>query len=174
MKPTIDHCRAQVIRLSGLPNFPNREGVNELVLGLMRHAMSNEHAERIITAALDTSKWAPTPADLRQISLDTRDDFLPKVRAGCRKCNGTGYNIGLYLVTWSTDHKHRTSEPITPEQAAVLRPKLTRTQDITEAAARCDCLEEIIANMPPEPPPKRSSNRSGRMRQADDVGMGAL
>ncbi len=141
MKANLDYCRQQVLRLGGLANFPaGAPAANELVSALMRHALSDAHVERIITTILDESKWCPTPADIRQTALDTMSDFTPKSRIGCKRCFGTGYVIGWRLITWSRDREHRTSEPITAEQAADLKGKLTHTQDVAEVASPCDCL----------------------------------
>ncbi len=161
------------MRFQGLPRFPTaKPAANEMASAFQRHCLSDEHARQTATDLIDSCKFCPTPAEVRQAALDNRDDFLPKWKGGCKKCGGMGYVMQWCLITWSHNHQHKAIEHITAEQAANLRGKLTVTQSVAEMARRCDCLEELISQIPPEPETKRG-RRSGQMRAAGDVEWGA-
>jgi hypothetical protein len=85
-------CAEQIMRLSVFrDSFPfEDEGRRELGMQIKRLAKSEEHARRIIDAAI-TEQRCPTPARLNAIAEDlpASGKGIP-LPAGCARCHGYG------------------------------------------------------------------------------------
>jgi hypothetical protein len=99
-KPSkLQFCAAQVKRLSSKPFFPSmHEGVQELVYVLNSCTKSEDHAERVISAAVlrrwgnDGTDRCPSPADIADLcgrvpATATKREASPD----CRYCEGSGF-----------------------------------------------------------------------------------
>ena len=94
----------QIARMRDLPGYPiSDEGLTEVVNMLWRVAESDEHAARIVTRSIETTRFAATPADIVRIA-ETLDDgaielpewtgFEKPAEAFCPRCGGWGQHLG--------------------------------------------------------------------------------
>ena len=84
-----DFCARQVARMGGLRYAPNsEEGLREVALFLEKAAVSEEHAERIISHYLDNEQDFPTPAGLKLYSAQVPSDpaYEKRLPGGCGEC----------------------------------------------------------------------------------------
>jgi hypothetical protein len=63
-----DFAIGQVLRLSGLPGFPDEAGQQELVRALLKIALGFDHCAILIDRWLEANEKAPTPAGLYQLA----------------------------------------------------------------------------------------------------------
>lgn len=113
-------AQAKVFRLSGTRDFPQRaEGIKELVDTLQRESRDDAHAKRIIDAWLLENRFAPTPADLRALALQTDRERIPRYWE-CGTCHGTGWMKVFELHTWN-DGTHKSVERISIAQFEQLK-----------------------------------------------------
>ena len=157
---------AQILRVSGLLNFP-KEGpaIEELVNTLARAAQSITHASQIVQECLDSSRYAPTPHELRNYAAEIIPR-KPAKRWNCDYCDGTGWRRRYELHTYA-DGKRKTVEVISREQYEALQCKVAGIgiQVAVEGTYRClEChtgqemaAAEAARQAEPEPTPRRRS-----------------
>lgn len=84
--------KSQILRLAGMDFYPaTKEAVGELLKVLWTHADSEDHAQRIITRAIEQApdRRCPTPAELIRLAAQVSEvETLP---AGCQRCHGSGW-----------------------------------------------------------------------------------
>ena len=108
--PMEKFCGEQIRRLRVLDFFP-QDGVakGELVKALWRHAVNENHAERIIDACLKqrfgiNGRSCPTPAELGEVAeqVSANADPEPPLRApdrNCKQCGGSGWKRRTWTQT---------------------------------------------------------------------------
>lgn len=134
----------QVLRLTGLSGFRLSDSDadvaarNELVNALQRSARDIEHAGRIISRWLETSRFAPTPSDIyefgRQTDREAKQEFWR-----CGECDGTSWRQVYQHIVWTTGN-NKTVKEISVEEYDQLRPHVSGIvgQDIVQkAVVRC-------------------------------------
>jgi len=148
MAATRAHCKAQIEKLAVF--FPVSECDAPDVLRiavdtLCAVAVSDEHATQTVDEILNdpATRRFPTPGIIRQVAAQLADRTNPS--AGCPVCDGTGFEIRWYLVTYERTRgggSHRTSQRITAEQARELERKVDwRTQYVYSGACRCTACD---------------------------------
>jgi hypothetical protein len=94
----------QVLRLSGLPGFPDEAGQQELVRALVIIALGFDHAATLIDRWLEANEKAPTPAGLYQLAAQVAaDEAASKPQTGGRSLNDLVVNGFLYSVWTDRD-----------------------------------------------------------------------
>jgi hypothetical protein len=92
--------KAQVKRLAGYPGYDDRK--HELVRVLRRHAVSDEHIERVVTEILDTRRpnengftSCPTPAEMivYAAQVSGNQNLRRDADKNCPTCGGSGWRI---------------------------------------------------------------------------------
>lgn len=82
----------QVRRLSGLRGFPRDvEAAKELVKALADAAMSEDHAERMISQWLQRTAFAPRAAELYQLASEVTGVDFETLPRGCPHCADVGW-----------------------------------------------------------------------------------
>ena len=138
-----DVAGREVMRLRVTQGFGKigKDEFQQRVAALAKHAANDEHARDAVTAILDNSPWFPSVADIvRYCDLTPAPQVeVTQQWRGCAACSGTGYEYGLYLVTW--EDRRRKRERITREEADALRGKLGGIvrQQIYEGSQYCAC-----------------------------------
>lgn len=136
----------QIARFGVLPKFPTEPiAFTELMNTLREVARTPEHASAIVTRLVRTSSYCPLPMHIVQAADEVAvEGVTPAHRdSDCRECQGSGYALGTYLVTWEVRGMRRISKKqrISRSQAETLRPKIKGfpVQEIYEAATYCGC-----------------------------------
>ena len=87
--------KRQIARLKALPRGEERPWDvlrEELLKYLWRVCASDEHAERIINKAIETSEFCPSPMELIRIGEEVSPIAPAQAkRQGCEVCGGIGY-----------------------------------------------------------------------------------
>lgn len=91
------HCKAQILRMSGLRRYPlTDEGLREAIDALQRWAVTDQHATKVVDEWIEDSPDFPTPAQIRAVAVAHR----PAARnpsADCPECGGAG---SVRVVIW--------------------------------------------------------------------------
>lgn len=88
----------QVKRLHWLfsPATVSRDAMRELVDELQESATNEDHADKTVSAILDSFMKCPMPRDIRRIAFELKP---PEAACGCDRCGGSGFvvrQVGAY------------------------------------------------------------------------------
>jgi hypothetical protein len=86
-------CQDAVSEWSHMGRYPAPEdivGKRQLIDAVQRWAADDAHAEEIARRLLDTCKFCPVPADIREAASAVRP-LGTNSSAGCKRCGGTGW-----------------------------------------------------------------------------------
>ena len=82
-------AKAQIVRLSGLSRYPDKDGLSELKRVLLRDCVTDYQCEKAITLALDESAmFCPSPSQLTEFITRSPERMSG---AGCERCGGEGW-----------------------------------------------------------------------------------
>jgi hypothetical protein len=146
MNLTTKQAGRQVARLGGLPCFNDlgEAGIGDLVRVLREGAETDEHAERAVTAWLNSNKWLPTPSELLDMleTLPARQAVKPNY--GCARCQGAGFEPVHVLVTYirhpNGEAKNCEERVITAEVAKQLAQQVDGVSQLVTTGCRpCGC-----------------------------------
>ena len=136
---------AQTLRLSGLPGYPGTsQGEKELIRTMRETAQDPAHADRMVRAWQQKSRFAPAPYDLYEIGRETMRSAAQEPHRNCKLCDGTGWRPIWVLRTWmgGDRYAHVSNERISEERYRELRPKVAGlgVQEVYTAVERCGCI----------------------------------
>ena len=145
-----DICKSEIMRLSGMGNFPdpkeNKEALRELVDTLASITFTQAEAKRIVSECLQASRFCPTPFDLRNMAADIRaksNTWTPHVgKCSAGQCDGHGFAQAFFLVTEERrgEASFKRRERISPSTYAELARKVDgNTQRVYDAVEPCAC-----------------------------------
>lgn len=145
---TTQQANAQILRLSGLPGYPAAPEAQEELIETMREtAQDTTHADRMVRAWQQKSRFAPAPYDLYEIARETTKSTHQGPRRSCELCDGTGWCAGYVLRTWSEkgDFIQVSDERISEERYCELRGKLPGlgVQEVYVVVEKCGCRSSI-------------------------------
>jgi hypothetical protein len=136
----------QVNRLSVLPRFGElgEFGMAEFVRVVREGAETDEHAERAVTAWLNSNKWLPTPAELLELLATLPGRQIVPPNYGCVTCKGSGFEPVHVLVTYirhpNGEAKNCEERVITAEVAGQLASKVDGVSQVVTTGCRpCGC-----------------------------------
>lgn len=139
------NARQQCGRLKCLNYFPAEStAIKELVSVIQEVCTDLDHARLVIDAIIESTSECPTPADIRRVAHQRRQDQV-SARQRCELCHGTGFTFDWWLVT-PRSGRPNSRERLTDDQVAKLRERgvgyVVGGQCLVEAVEPCRCRGE--------------------------------
>jgi len=136
-----DFCLDQVKRLDALTHKPSTvPGWTELLNTLRASAHDNVHAKRIIDEWIEENTCCPTPRDIRDVALRTRQQsWTQPLSPACPVCSGIGWKVMV-----RRDREGNQVEGVT-------RCDCARKREATQQAARSQQPQDELALDHPSP-----------------------
>lgn len=122
--------------------------IRELAVALQRAARNPEHAQLITDWVLMRSKWLPVPADIYELAetIDSQlyeDEEARHQQSKCKSCQGSGYRVGYWLVTWGERGRKLAPQELTPEQYREAFKSIDNkpgVQGLYSGVSLCECV----------------------------------